>query len=645
MEPLSSYVDRSHALFITFVREDPGGSDPGRQPVGAGVRTLTSALEREIYSQDQAELPPALRTLLLPRTADGVAQPRSEAEVVRVLRHAEEQGLPVVPRGAGSSPYGGAIPARGGVVLDLSLLRTILAFDPETRIASVEAGVRWADLDQFLAGNDCALRSHPTSWWSTVGGWLATGGYGLFSLAFGPFASQVEWIRVADFDGVRRVRQSEDAFHYYVHTEGQMGVVTQLGLRVRPRPSVQKPLLFTFEDPEEALAAAGAVTCATRPVHMTYYDPARVGELNRLQERQVLDEAHSLLVVVEEEDQAEEVAAVVGGPEAHYKASFLWEHRFFPMQVKRLGPGILGAEFTAPLDVLPRYLREAKALAARFDAHLAHETHLVGPTEGLVISSFLTDQRDLARYLPHLLLVFLLTRAGLRLGGRAYGVGLWNRPFLRSRYSPQEVAALRAYKRRVDPRGLLNPGKAFGPGGPPLPPAGLLHPLLLRPALARWAGRLLARLRGPDAPPGEAGPPDGPSEEDLRAAAECAHCGACITVCPAYLADRTELVTARGKLMAMEKLARGEDLAREEAFGLFDCIHCAACTNVCQSAIDLVPVWDRLEDLVARRYGKPTAQIEDFARRVEAEDEYHDLIRRGLAYPIQTPKGDRRDLR
>jgi Fe-S oxidoreductase len=142
------------------------------------------------------------------------------------------------------------------------------------------------------------------------------------------------------------------------------------------------------------------------------------------------------------------------------------------------------------------------------------------------------------------------------------------------------------------------------------------------------------------APPGL----EGPTEEDLRSAAECAHCGACITVCPAYLADKTELVTARGKLLAMEKMARGETLDREDAWGLFDCIHCSACTNVCQSAIDLVPVWDRLENLVTRRYGKPRERLEAFAKRVEAEEEYHDLVNRGLAYAIQTPRGRHRDV-
>ncbi len=144
-----------------------------------GIRLLTSSREREIYSLDQAEVPAVLRRLFIRKHPQLIAQPRSEEEIARILRYADEHDLPVVPRGAASSPYGGALPVRGGIVLDLSLLRTIVAFDPEAGVVTVEGGVRWADLDQFLAGNEYALRSHPTSWWSTVAGWLSTGGYGL----------------------------------------------------------------------------------------------------------------------------------------------------------------------------------------------------------------------------------------------------------------------------------------------------------------------------------------------------------------------------------------------------------------------------------------------------------------------------------
>lgn len=602
-----------------------------------GLRVLDSPMEREIYAKDQAEVPEELQSIFLKGPPQLVVQPRSEEEILRVLRYAESRGLPVVPRGAASSAYGGAVPARGGIVLDLSLMRTILALDVEGGVVSVEAGVRWADLDDFLRGNGFGLRSHPSSWYSTIGGWLSTGGFGLFSLRFGPFRKQVDWVRVVDFEGVRTIRREDAEFENFVHTEGQMGVVSQLGLRVRRRPERQHPLLFTASTADEILSFGHDVAKEFEAVHMTYYHPARLREFNEVQDKEILREAHSLLVVTEDEVESQAIASYADGrvgEEEHYRASYLWEHRLFPMLVKKLGPGLLGTELLMETADVDRYLRRANGLSSRFDADLSHEAHFVKPDEVLIISTFLTDQRLLEAYLPHLALVMLLTEMGVTLGGRAYGVGLWNRPFLETRFSPAQLARLRRYKRRVDPKGLLNPGKALDDAGFPLKPWMIALPFV-RPTLLRAAGRLLGWIRGPSGKRQVAVP----ATPDLRSAAECAHCSACITVCPAYLADRTELVTARGKLMAMERLLAGQELREDDALRLFDCIHCSACTNVCQSGIDLVPMWDRLEEMVAERHGKPVAQIEDFARRVEQEDEYHDLVRKGLAYPLQTPRG------
>ncbi len=469
-----------------------------------------------------------------------------------------------------------------------------------------------------------------------MAGWLTTGGYGLYSLRFGPFRSQLEWIRVVDFSGVRTISRQDPEYLNYVHTEGQMGIISQVGLRVRPLPEAQEPLLFTLSTARDALRLGKEIADRFAPAHMTYYDPVRLHEFNQLQGREVLEESHSLLVVLEEKDAVDDLASYAAGRatrEEHYRASYLWEHRLFPMQVKKLGPGLLGAELLMKASGIPGYLRRAGGLAATFGVHLSHEVHYVRPNEGLLISAFLTDQRRLEHYLPHLALVLLLTKAGIRHGGRAYGIGLWNKPFLRTRYSKPRLAALRRYKREVDPRGLVNPGKALD-GSPGLLRPWMMNPLVMSPSLLRALGRGLSWIRGAREPTAEE-----PLAEDLRSAAECAHCSACITVCPAYLADRTELVTARGKLMALERMTAGQELGEEDALMLFDCIHCSACTNVCQSGIDLVPMWDRLEAMVAARHGKPLAQIEDFARRVEEEEEYHELVRKGLAYPLQTPLG------
>ncbi len=118
-----------------------------------GLRVLDSQMEREIYGKDQAEVPRSFGAIFIRGPPQLVVQPRSETEIAAVLRYAYSRGLPIVPRGAASSPYGGAVPARGGIALDLSLMRTILALDREAGVVAVECGVRWSELHEFLKLN------------------------------------------------------------------------------------------------------------------------------------------------------------------------------------------------------------------------------------------------------------------------------------------------------------------------------------------------------------------------------------------------------------------------------------------------------------------------------------------------------------
>src|SRR5438876_1634509 len=103
-------------------------SAPQRMAIESMVgidRARFDTRERRVYSHDTGVLPGAFRILAGPSLADGVAQPETEDQVVRLVRYAAENGIPVVPRGKATSGYGGAVPAQGGLVLDLTRLKGI----------------------------------------------------------------------------------------------------------------------------------------------------------------------------------------------------------------------------------------------------------------------------------------------------------------------------------------------------------------------------------------------------------------------------------------------------------------------------------------------------------------------------------------
>ena len=167
-----------------------------RKILGPKARVIWRGAELDLYARDQADIPDSLRKMLIRTTPDAVVQPESVEDVANVVSAAYDLGVPIVPRGAASFPLGGSVPTMGGVVIDLSALRRIFGVDRDRFLADVETGVRWSTLQEILRGEGLALRTYPSSWFSTIGGWVSTGGYGINSLKFGHLSKNVEALQV-----------------------------------------------------------------------------------------------------------------------------------------------------------------------------------------------------------------------------------------------------------------------------------------------------------------------------------------------------------------------------------------------------------------------------------------------------------------
>jgi ferredoxin len=116
----------------------------------------------------------------------------------------------------------------------------------------------------------------------------------------------------------------------------------------------------------------------------------------------------------------------------------------------------------------------------------------------------------------------------------------------------------------------------------------------------------------------------------LRAADECAMCGACVGVCPAYLVTKDERVTARGKLLAARRMAQGKEISKEHAHRVFLCMRCKACEQVCQSKLHLIEVYEEMERRLEKEHGKDEEEIKRFVSLAEKSPAYDALVERGL---------------
>jgi len=167
----------------------------------ARIEVLFSGSEKAIRSTDASEPPKILSLILFSDVPALIAKPKTHEEVKICIQACRNLGAPLVIRGSASSAFGAVLPPDGGLVVDVGDLSGIISIDPQSLQVVVRGGTRWADLALELKKQGLALKTSPSSFFSTVAGWFVTGGFGLNSLSFGHIAQHVKRIRAVLPDG------------------------------------------------------------------------------------------------------------------------------------------------------------------------------------------------------------------------------------------------------------------------------------------------------------------------------------------------------------------------------------------------------------------------------------------------------------
>ncbi|MCI0605148.1 FAD-binding oxidoreductase [bacterium] len=585
----------------------------------------------QIYAFDQGEVPPALRKLLMPKSEpDLVVQPGTIEDLIACVRYAQEKEIALVPRGASTFGMGGAVPHRGGILLDFSTRREIYDLNKEKRTIRVGAGCRWADVSNYLQQFGLDLCTYPTSWFSTVGGWASTGGVGIGCTRYGSFHDLIQSITVVTPAGEKRILDHQDPeFGYFLGTEGQMGAIWDVTFRVRSKPARQIPFVILFDSNHVALDCARELLSNFRPYHLKFLDAARIHEINHLMREEhpelksgmELTEKPTLLACFEEsaEDFREWTRKKALFVLTDYKAHLLWRERMFPLRVKRIAPGLLASELILPLERIASYVEKTAELGKRFGVTLANECYFLNDGTGLALPVYTFRGKHAIDEALKSSLAYVMTQTGINMGGRPYGIGIWNTPFAKHKFGTT-FHQLKQFKKSIDAASLFNPGKffelSFRTGA-----LGKLAALPLNSSLIPLWTNVLSKVARAS---GLRKAADGTSallrsDVILQNEELCSKCGSCISVCPAYIDTQDERTTARGKLQLGKWILNGGSISTEEANTLFLCMHCGACTDVCQSRLDLVPVWDELEKRVQQQFGKDEERVERFVKSVEAK--------------------------
>ncbi|MDR3589224.1 MAG: FAD-binding oxidoreductase [Negativicutes bacterium] len=461
-----------------------------------GDRATTDRFEREFYQRDVAPVPDFLALPVARTLPDIVIRPHNTEEVAAVMKIAADGKIPVTPRAGGSTAFFNSVCVRKGILLDLNGLNKIVNIEVMQNTVRVQAGITWWELERTLNRHGLATRSYPSSARSaTVGGWLVMLGYGIGSLKYGPLLDQVLTARVVLPDGQVRdlTRTSQPPVAWLAASEGTLGIVTEVELKLRPRPVSEWHGLAVFGDAGSALEFINhAVSLAAKPFNLHFSDPGCNAERFRLglgseQAARAFTVAFDADGTTEETAQAarefDRCLQLAGGRDLGEEARQEWEHRFDSFLLKREGPSMIGAEIWLPLREFAAYL----GAVARYDASqrlgLMSYAHIETTGQAMVMTAFHADERDTVGFLQGLALTKKLQDIGAKHGAAPYGIGLWNTPYLGRCHCPTELAELKERKKMLDPDNIMNPGKCYE------------APLLLKPALFGLGMEVLAATR------------------------------------------------------------------------------------------------------------------------------------------------------
>lgn len=566
-----------------------------------GDRASFRRVERKIYSHDVGSVPRLVRPLVGKRLADVVVQPETEGELIELAKWATAEGVALTPRGRSTSGYGGAVPTRGGVVVDFYRMQQVLDVDETNETVTVQPGIVWKTLDEILMKRNLTIRLYPTSYpSSTVGGWLAQGGAGIGSFEFGVFSDNVTRARIVLPGGEVRELTGDD-LDLVADAEGITGFITEVTLKIQPADELSLAAV-SFHNAENAQAFLEHVIERELPLwSVMLADPTMVNLKNKtplrehlghpVEERVELPDGfiaslawrrRNDAAVADELDELIELSS--GTRLSDLIAEHEWEHRTEIMRVKRLGPSLIPTEFFVPLENLAFALRE---VARVVKLPLAIEAAVLGGDEPEVaVLGFIPHDERTLKYNVAFALALSAIKAAERYGGRTYSTGMFFPHKTETVLGPQRTRRLRAYKRQVDPARIMNPGKVIDR---PVALARILRAAMpFEPLIRRFANRLESEI-------GERIP-----TEDKRGipadltwfAYACSQCGYCIDDCDQFYGRGWESQSPRGKWFFLREVLEGrEEIDQFMTDSFLSCTTCELCNARCCLALPNEPSW------------------------------------------------------
>ena len=453
---------------------DPSQISGIQDLISGKVSTNESVLD--LHSHDESAFPPVRPSAVVPVN--------STEEVSRVLAYCNQQKIPVVAFGAGTSLEGHIVPLYGGISLDLSSMNKIVEMRPDDLLVRVEPGVTRLALNAKLANEGLFFSVDPGAD-ATLGGMAATGAAGTTTVRYGSMRENVMAMTAVLADGTvihtgrgtRKLSAGYDLTKLIVGSEGTLAVITELTLRVFGVPEKMAAAVVRFPTLTDGVAAATAIVrMGIAIARCEFLDAQCIRNLNA-HEDLLMPEVPTLFFefhgspqgVVEDAQSVKEIVSEFSGSDFEWTSDEserrkLWQARHNAHWAAiTTHPGMRGVstDMAVPLSALPVAVEVAQEILSQHPFPFSILGHVA---DGNFHCQIITDpnkpeERDQIREIVHEITMKIIAMGGTCTG--EHGIGGGKIEALLEETGAEAVAVMRAIKKTLDPNWILNPGKIF----------------------------------------------------------------------------------------------------------------------------------------------------------------------------------------
>jgi len=440
----------------------------------------TDKSEMEGYSYD--EMP-----LTKPHIPQVVVRPRDVGTIAKLLAFANEKGIPVTPRGAGTGLSGGCIPIYGGIVLSLERMNRILEIDGDNFVAIVEPGVVLSDLRNQVEEQGLYYPVYPGEGTATIGGNVATNAGGMNAVKYGVTRHHVLGLEAVLPNGeiiktggeFVKCSTGYDLTQLIAGSEGTLAVITKVILKLTTKPTKREVLFIPFVNLQNAIDAVPEILRLKMvPIGIEFMERSiiEIVEKHLGKELPYHDYEAFLMIIMEGESEDEiyeyfskvdeickqhgAIEAMIPGSE-RAKRKLLDAREKFYTAISKFAPMQI-ADVVVPRSEIAKFVRRVKEISEEYQVPVVGYGHAGDGNVHLHPICVNMSREEWDRRLPHLMSD--IYRAGVSFGGAIsgeHGIGFDKKAYLPIQMDNANLSIMKAVKQAFDPNNILNPGKIF----------------------------------------------------------------------------------------------------------------------------------------------------------------------------------------